>query len=127
MGRYYNGDIEGKFYFGVQSSNAADQFGVTGYQPEHLEYSFEEVDVKAIEEGLNKIEEELGLAKDELEIFFNKRFAYYLNTEDIKQETSLKTDEVISKNLQLYADWELGKQILDCVKKTGCCSFTAEL
>jgi hypothetical protein len=125
MGRYYNGDIEGKFAFGVQSSNAADQFGVTGYQPEHLEYSFEEADIKAIEEGLDKIEEELGLAKDELEIFFNKRNAY--NTQDIKQETSLKTDEVISKNLQLYADWELGKQILDCVKKTGCCSFTAEL
>ena len=125
MGRYYNGDIEGKFYFGVQSSNAADQFGVTGYQPEHLEYSFEEVDIKAIEEGLNKIEEELGLDNSELEIFFNKRFAY--NTQDIKQETSLKTSEVISKNLQLYADWELGKQILDCVKKTGCCSFTAEL
>jgi hypothetical protein len=125
MGRYYNGDIEGKFAFGVQSSNAADQFGVTGYQPEHLEYSFEEEDIKAIEEGLNKIEEELGLAKDELEIFFNKRNAY--STQDIKQETSLKTDEVISKNLQLYADWELGKQILDCVKKTGYCSFTAEL
>tara|TARA_R110002126_G_scaffold38070_1_gene114058 strand:+ start:502 stop:879 length:378 start_codon:yes stop_codon:yes gene_type:complete len=125
MGRYYNGDIEGKFYFGVQSSNAADQFGVTGYQPEHLEYSFEEVDIKAIEEGLNKIEEELGLDNSELEIFFNKRFAY--NTQDIKQETSLKTSEVISNNLQLYADWELGKQILDCVKKTGCCSFTAEL
>jgi hypothetical protein len=125
MGRYYNGDIEGKFAFGVQSSNAADQFGVTGYQPEHLEYSFEEADIKAIEEGLDKIEEELGLAKDELEIFFNKRNAY--NTQDIKQETSLKTDEVISKNLQLYADWELGKQILDCVKKTGYCSFTAEL
>lgn len=24
MGRYYNGDIEGKFWFGVQSSNDAD-------------------------------------------------------------------------------------------------------
>lgn len=28
MGRYYNGDIEGKFWFGVQSSTDADFFGV---------------------------------------------------------------------------------------------------
>ena len=27
MGRYYSGDIEGKFWFAVQSSNAADRFG----------------------------------------------------------------------------------------------------
>jgi hypothetical protein len=28
MGRYYHGDIEGKFMFGVQSSDDADFFGV---------------------------------------------------------------------------------------------------
>jgi len=27
MGRYYTGDIEGKFVFGIQSSDAADRFG----------------------------------------------------------------------------------------------------
>ena len=27
MGRYYNGDIEGKFAFGVQSSDTMDKFG----------------------------------------------------------------------------------------------------
>ena len=31
MGRYYNGDIEGKFWFGVQSSDDADFFGVDGH------------------------------------------------------------------------------------------------
>ena len=30
MGRYYNGDIEGKFLFAVQSSNDADFFGQRG-------------------------------------------------------------------------------------------------
>ena len=30
MGRYYEGDINGKFMFGVQASNAADRFGVEG-------------------------------------------------------------------------------------------------
>ena len=42
MGRYYSGDIDGKFWFATQSSNDADFFGVTGYQPEKLEYDFEE-------------------------------------------------------------------------------------
>ena len=27
MGRYYSGDIEGKFWFGIQPSNDAEQFG----------------------------------------------------------------------------------------------------
>ena len=40
MGRYYTGDIEGKFAFGVQASDAADQFGVEGQTPEYLEYYF---------------------------------------------------------------------------------------
>jgi hypothetical protein len=30
MGRYYHGDIEGKFWFAVQSSNDADFFGCEG-------------------------------------------------------------------------------------------------
>ena len=33
MGRWYSGDVEGKFWFGIQDSNAADRFGVTGHQP----------------------------------------------------------------------------------------------
>ena len=41
MGRYYWGDIDGKFAFAIQSSNDADFFGVQGYQPEQLQYNFE--------------------------------------------------------------------------------------
>ena len=40
MGRYYSGDIEGKFGFAIQNSNAADRFGVTGQTPNFLEYYF---------------------------------------------------------------------------------------
>ena len=32
MGRYYRGDIEGKFLFGIQESNDADFFGTKGIQ-----------------------------------------------------------------------------------------------
>ena len=40
MGRYYEGDIEGKFWFAVQESNDADFFGVTGEQPNYLTYFY---------------------------------------------------------------------------------------
>ena len=44
MGRYITGDIERKLWFAVQNSNAADRFGVTGYEPAYLEYQFEQDD-----------------------------------------------------------------------------------
>ena len=47
MGRYYNGDIEGKFMFAVQSSNAADRFGSEGYS-NYLEYYFSEDHIPTI-------------------------------------------------------------------------------
>ena len=39
MGRYYEGDIDGKFWFGVQSSSDADYFGVDNinyYHPDEI-------------------------------------------------------------------------------------------
>ena len=48
MGRYYNGDIEGKFWFAVQSSNDADYFGVEG-DARFLNYYFTEEDLPKIE------------------------------------------------------------------------------
>ena len=40
MGRWCSGNIDHKFWFAVQDSDAADRFGVTGYQPEELILSF---------------------------------------------------------------------------------------
>jgi sugar phosphate isomerase/epimerase len=39
MGRYYTGDIDGKFWFAVQSSDDADFFGQSG-EPLEINYSF---------------------------------------------------------------------------------------
>jgi hypothetical protein len=39
MGRYYTGDIEGKFMFGVQSSDDANFFGVEG-ESRSLDYYY---------------------------------------------------------------------------------------
>ena len=88
MGRYYDGDIEGKFWFAVQSSNDANHFGVRGTYFEHgkdgekkygeaeyydgLEYYFGEEHLSGVVTKLNQIVDMLGSYKTELDKFFKE-------------------------------------------------------
>ena len=45
MGRYYNGDIEGKFWFGLQSSESPNRFGGSM----ELSFSFSDYDIESVE------------------------------------------------------------------------------
>jgi hypothetical protein len=119
MGRYYSGDISGKFWFGVQSSNSADRFGVQGFQPEYIEYVFCQEDKDSVERELKKIEKSLGDQLQIIEDFFMKNDTY---TNDMLIGSGIN----VSK-LSDYADYELGKKILDSLNKNGHCEFTAEL
>lgn len=130
MGRYYSGDIEGKFWFGVQSSDAADRFGVEGYSPSYIEYDFEAGDLEGVEDELESIKAELGENLERLDKFFDENDSY--NEEKLakyfKKEFNLKLDSWdISDMLSEYADYYLGIKIRDCLKEKGYCSFTAEL
>ena len=118
MGRYYNGDIEGKFWFAVQSSNSADRFGVTGNEPAYLEYWFEEDDLEEVEAEIKRIEESLGDKIQIIEDFFENNNGY---TDEMLKEADI-TEEEISE----FADLELGIKIRDCIKENGQCSFQAE-
>ena len=60
MGRWCSGDIDHKLWVGIQSSDAADRFGVTGHQPEELYYQFGEEDLPGIYEELSNIKDNLG-------------------------------------------------------------------
>ena len=62
MGRYYHGDIEGKFWFGVQSSTDAEFFGVEG-NANFLHYYFDEDNKKDIVKGKLECERKLGKYK----------------------------------------------------------------
>ena len=48
MGTYYHGDIDGKFWVGVQSSTDAEFFGVEG-NANFLHYYFDEDNKKALQ------------------------------------------------------------------------------
>ncbi len=114
MGRYYDGDISGKFMFAVQSSDAADRFGSAGYN-NYLDYYF-------CEDHLPTIKEELALLKED----FNKVEEFFKNR-DTWTTQEQKDAGITSQQMSNYADYRLGKQILDYVKENGECYFSAEL
>lgn len=127
MGRYFEGDIEGKFWFGVQSSSAADRFGREGVTPSVLEYYFEEI--QPVFDELIKILKNMGRYKPLLDKFFREKDGY--NEEMLIDYFATKyinlNNKEIKNLLSEYADFELGKKIYKCLKKQEYCEFTAEL
>jgi len=114
MGRYYSGDIEGKFMFAVQSSDAADRFGLSGSQ-NYLNYY-------ADEENLEEIDKELGTIKDDFE-----KVSKFFEDKPYYNDKQLKEAGITQEELSNYADYVLGKKISDCIKEQGYCEFQAEL
>tara|TARA_R100001086_G_scaffold246397_1_gene178557 strand:- start:243 stop:617 length:375 start_codon:yes stop_codon:yes gene_type:complete len=124
MGRHYSGDIDGKFQFAVQSSNDADFFGVEGYRPERLEYTFEKEDLPKVTEGIKKCKAYLVDWKPKLDEFFKDTDAY--SPDDLAK--FLKVSETKMQEIQRWdARLDLGKQIEKCIEKIGQCYFEAEL
>jgi hypothetical protein len=115
MGRYYSGDIEGKFMFAVQSSTAADRFGATYYEPNYVEYYFDEDQLDTIKEQLDILREPY----EKIAKFFEERQAY--------SREEMAENDITEQEMSDYADYILGEQILNCVLENGSCSFTAEL
>lgn len=122
MGRYYSGMIEGKFWFGVQSSDAADRFGGFRSEPNYIDYYFGEDDLPQINQELQSIEEKLGGAMQKLNDFFEKTNDY---NDQIMQEHNVL--HIWDKHKENYADYNLGCKIRDCIQKEGYCEFQAEL
>lgn len=124
MGRYYSGDIEGKFWFAVQSSTDASFFGGDQSEPNYINYYFNKGDLVEINEGVEKCIAELGDYKDKLDKFFEGVNGYT----DEMLENALGTDKDKTRDLlEWYARLELGEKILKCVEDTGQCNFEAEL
>jgi hypothetical protein len=119
MGRYYSGDINGKFWFGVQDSTAADRFGVTYCEPQYVDYYFQEENLPKVKREIKRIEEGLGDKLQVIKDFFEKKDSYI--------ESELEDLGICRMELSEYADLLLGIKIRDCLIKNGDCSFTAEL
>ena len=113
MGRYYNGDIEGKFWVALQPSDAPTRFG--GHM--ELSFSFSEDDIEGVQEELNAIKASTPLAK--IDEFFEGRFSY---NDEMLSKADISKEELLN-----YADYKLGSDILKCLKEQGQCNFWGEL
>jgi hypothetical protein len=119
MGRYYSGDIQGKFWFALQSSDAASRFGGEEFEPQYIEYFFGEEHLDAVNKEIKNIQESLGDKIKVLEDFFKTGQGY--------NDKTLEELGVTHKELNDYADLGMGIQIRDCIEGSGSCSFQAEL
>ena len=124
MGRDISGDINHRLWFGIQDSNAADRFGVTGHQPQELYYHFDEESLPEIYQELSNIATNLGGNLILLHKFFEENDSY--SDEKVAEYLNVEPDAV-QKILKDYADYELGLKIAEAVRTTGQCEFTAEL
>ena len=124
MGRWCSGSIDHKFWVGIQSSDAADRFGVTGHQPEELYYHFDEDSLPGIKQELSNIATNLGSNLILLHKFFEENDSY--SDEKVAEYLNVEPD-AMQKILKDYADYELGLKIAEAVRTTGQCEFTAEL
>jgi len=149
MGRYYYGDIEGKLWFGVQSSDDAETFGVEGV--EALMYCYtcgcEDSEFYENEEGLSNDECETCGCKFKCDVQDGQAIEFDFDETDMDriQEVLDEIKEILpdipeptfsdlelsfdydnQNELKLQARWCLGHHILECLKEQPECCFTCE-
>jgi hypothetical protein len=131
MGRYYQGDIEGKFWFGVQSSDDANNFGGSeielqddGGEVMELEYFFNKEDLESINEGIQTCITDLGEFKPKLDEVFSLSNSY--NPDELARQIGVGQAKYRDL-MESYARLHLGNKIKKCVEDNGECRFTAEL
>jgi hypothetical protein len=123
MGRYYSGDIDGKLWVGIQSSSAADRFGVIGDTPGYLVYYFERQDLPAVIEELDSIRKTLGKHFDVIDKFFQANLSY--DDKTFIKETGIE-EARYRFFISEYADYYLGLKIKESIEKNGECKFEVE-
>ena len=130
MGRYFSGDVEGKFWFAVQPSDIHEQFGAKIQDPSFIDYIIE--NGPQVLEGLEALECKLGKYLEVAHQFFEQEEGY---TEtmfmDFAQTYGMncKNVEVVKQIIRDYADWTSGIQVLEYFNKTkaDACYISAEL
>ena len=119
MGRYYSGDIEGKFWFGVQSSNDGEFFGA---EENTSRISYYADDLETAKKGVKECIDKLGDNLQKLDTFFEAHNGY--NDEMLESETGIKN---VKEVLVWYARLQLGRKIVECIEENDYCEFEAEL
>ena len=122
MGRYYHGDIEGKFWFAVQCSTDGEYFGMEQQEPDFLPYY--SGDLELAEQGVKECKEVLRGYLTTMRKFFNRKGGY--TKESLSLTLGVSTDTT-AHLLKWYARLTLGEKIVKCIKEQGSCWYESEL
>jgi hypothetical protein len=126
MGRYYTGDIEGKFWFAVQNSTVGERFGCQE-SPSVIDYS---IDMNLINYSIDM--DSIDNVKDELEVIKKTLGDQLIKFEQFFKQNSGYNDQMLIEAgldvslLSEYADYGFGLKILKCLEANGYCEFQAE-
>jgi 5-bromo-4-chloroindolyl phosphate hydrolysis protein len=105
MGRYYSGDLEGKWFFGLQCSTTPDKFGAVEHEPYMIEYTIYRENLDVTKKKMTELETELGENLQKIDEFFEVNNGY--------NDQKLIDAGIDPKLLGAYADWFFGKKVLD--------------
>ena len=120
MGRYYDGDISGKFWFGVQESTAPENLGA---YPIKITYCWS--DEKALEDRLMEMEKLLGDNLKKMDEFFDANSAY--TDKELAEHLGVGEDKA-GELLKIYADICLGRKVKKHLNSgNGCCIIDCDL
>lgn len=103
MGRYYDGDINGKFWFAIQPSNVGDRFNQYESNANITTYSIDREEYDDIKDTLRKIKANANY--EVITEFFNDNNGY--------NDKTLNDAGITKEQLSEYADYEFGKKIID--------------
>ena len=120
MGRYYSGDIEGKFMFAVQGSDAPERFGASENQ-NYIDYYIDGSQIDEVRKEIKLIETEHADQVKRIEKMFDENNGY--------NDSTMSKYGVTKEGLSEYADLRLGRQILEYLEENPNygCSIQAEL
>ena len=126
MGRYYSGDIEGKWWFGVQSSDTPEKFG--GYET-YIDYTICNNDT--FKGQVRQLKQDLGDKLEWMTQFF-KEHSFY--SDEKLQEFMMKKNpryngSELRQDLENFADYEFAMQVKQHFEDTGedYCNVSSEL
>ena len=111
MGRYYNGDIEGKFMFAVQPSDAGERFGAyeMPQEPEFIDYAV------CRESSYDDISKELESILNSGAVKRVKHMWQELEKigRDSYNDKDMEKYGVSNEDMREYADWLMGTRMIE--------------
>jgi len=139
MGRYFseqgNDSFEGKFLFGIQSSTAADRFGVAYSEPNYVTYYYDSDNLETVSSELDDIEqwlkEKKNISVDDMNLNALRQPDALLHsevdTEYLEPLYDLINESTDRELLSELADYELGLQIEWTIKRYSYAELECEL